>query len=82
MKKKSSWIGKRRKEREGSRESEDEGEGGGSCSHVIQNDSIEIIHFFWVNDNDDGEGDERIGGMELEWKEELCPKEENDNEIT
>lgn len=32
--------------------------------------------------DDDGEGDERIGGMELEWKEELCPKEENDNEIT
>jgi hypothetical protein len=40
-------------------EGEDEGGVGGRGSHVIRDDSIEIVHFFWVNDNGDGEGDDK-----------------------
>jgi hypothetical protein len=58
MKKKSNGLGKRRKEREKSREREDEGRVGGFDSLVIQCDSLDIIRFFWVNDFGDGEGDD------------------------
>jgi hypothetical protein len=57
MKKKSNRLGKRRNERGGSREREDDGDVGGSGSLVIRDDSIEIIHFLCANDSDNGDGE-------------------------